>query len=411
MALWWRIAVVGIKEVVRLAVESLLVQKLRTALTILGMVIGVGAIVLLVSLGQGAKNYVTSEFEGLGTNLIIIQPGKSDKKTHMGPPVGAAQRKMTTADVMAIEKRALNVEAVSGLVLGTVSARFEDALSNITVFGTNEQFPQILSVRVGRGNYFSREEDDYGRRVLVLGQTVATELFGEADPIGLTVKLNESEFRIIGVLLPMGNKLGLDFDELGFIPTEAALKLFNDDKLFGIRAKASSRVGIDDAVAEISEILKERRDGEEDFTVLTQVSMMESMNTILNMLTYVLAAIAAISMLVGGIGIMNIMWVTVVERTQEIGIRRAVGARRVDILKQLLAEAVALSVLGGAVGVGGAVVITLSLYFVFPSFDMRAPLWIIAPAFFVAFIVGVVFGVVPAWRASRIEILDALRYE
>lgn len=401
----------GIKEVVRLAVESLLVQKLRTALTILGMVIGVGAIVLLVSLGQGAKNYVTSEFEGLGTNLIIIQPGKSDKKTHMGPPVGAAQRKMTTADVMAIEKRALNVEAVSGLVLGTVSARFEDALSNITVFGTNEQFPQILSVRVGRGNYFSREEDDYGRRVLVLGQTVATELFGEADPIGLTVKLNESEFRIIGVLLPMGNKLGLDFDELGFIPTESALKLFNDDKLFGIRAKASSRVGIDDAVAEISEILKERRDGEEDFTVLTQVSMMESMNTILNMLTYVLAAIAAISMLVGGIGIMNIMWVTVVERTQEIGIRRAVGARRVDILKQLLAEAVALSVLGGAVGVGGAVVITLSLYFVFPSFDMRAPLWIIAPAFFVAFIVGVVFGVVPAWRASRIEILDALRYE
>lgn len=401
----------GIKEVVRLAVESLLVQKLRTALTILGMVIGVGAIVLLVSLGQGAKNYVTSEFEGLGTNLIIIQPGKSDKKTHMGPPVGAAQRKMTTADVMAIEKRALNVEAVSGLVLGTVSARFEDALSNITVFGTNEQFPQILSVRVGRGNYFSREEDDYGRRVLVLGQTVATELFGEADPIGLTVKLNESEFRIIGVLLPMGNKLGLDFDELGFIPTEAALKLFNDDKLFGIRAKASSRVGIDDAVAEISEILKERRDGEEDFTVLTQVSMMESMNTILNMLTYVLAAIAAISMLVGGIGIMNIMWVTVVERTQEIGIRRAVGARRVDILKQLLAEAVALSVLGGAVGVGGAVVLTVSLYFVFPSFDMRAPLWIIAPAFFVAFIVGVVFGVVPAWRASRIEILDALRYE
>ena len=401
----------GIKEVVRLAVESLLVQKLRTALTILGMVIGVGAIVLLVSLGQGAKNYVTSEFEGLGTNLIIIQPGKSDKKTHMGPPVGAAQRKMTTADVMAIEKRALNVEAVSGRVLGTVSARFEDALSNITVFGTNEQFPQILSVRVGRGNYFSREEDDYGRRVLVLGQTVATELFGEADPIGLTVKLNESEFRIIGVLLPMGNKLGLDFDELGFIPTEAALKLFNDDKLFGIRAKASSRVGIDDAVAEISEILKERRDGEEDFTVLTQVSMMESMNTILNMLTYVLAAIAAISMLVGGIGIMNIMWVTVVERTQEIGIRRAVGARRVDILKQLLAEAVALSVLGGAVGVGGAVVLTVSLYFVFPSFDMRAPLWIIAPAFFVAFIVGVVFGVVPAWRASRIEILDALRYE
>lgn len=400
-----------VKEIVRLSFESLLSQKLRTALTILGMVIGVGAIVLLVSVGQGAKNYVTSEFEGLGTNLIIVQPGKSDRKTHMGPPVGAAQRKMTTADVQAIEKRALNLEAVSGLVLGTVSVRHEDALANITVFGTNEQFPNILNIKVGRGEYFSREEDEYGRRVVVLGQNVATELFGDADPVGLSVKLNESEYRIVGVLAPMGNKLGLDFDELGFIPTEAALKLFNDDKLFGIRAKASSRVSMDDAVAEMTEILKDRRDGEEDFTILTQISMMESMNTILSMLTYVLAAIAAISMVVGGIGIMNIMWVTVVERTQEIGIRRAVGARRVDIMKQLLAEAVSLSVLGGLVGVGGAVLITYGIYFAFPSFDMRAPMWIVLPAFFLAVFVGVAFGVGPAWRASRIEILDALRYE
>ncbi len=400
-----------VKEIVRLSFESLLSQKLRTALTILGMVIGVGAIVLLVSVGQGAKNYVTSEFEGLGTNLIIVQPGKSDRKTHLGPPVGAAQRKMTTADVQAIEKRALNLEAVSGLVLGTVSVRYEDALANITVFGTNEQFPHILNIKVGRGEYFSREEDEYGRRVVVLGQNVATELFGDADPVGLSVKLNESEYRIVGVLAPMGNKLGLDFDELGFIPTEAALKLFNDDKLFGIRAKASSRVGMDDAVAEMTEILKERRDGEEDFTIMTQISMMESMNTILSMLTYVLAAIAAISMVVGGIGIMNIMWVTVVERTQEIGIRRAVGARRVDIMKQLLAEAISLSVLGGLVGVGGAVLITYGLYFAFPYFDMRAPMWIVLPAFFLAVFVGVAFGVGPAWRASRIEILDALRYE
>jgi putative ABC transport system permease protein len=209
----------------------------------------------------------------------------------------------------------------------------------------------------------------------------------------------------------MGDKLGLNFDELGFIPTQAALKLFNEDKLFGIRAKASSRVGIDDAVAEITEILKERRDGEEDFTVITQVSMMESLNTILSMLTYVLGAIAAISMLVGGIGIMNIMWVSVVERTQEIGIRRAVGARRRDILQQFLAEAVGLALLSGGVGVGGAVLITYVLHFVFPSFDMRSPVWIVVPAFGLALIVGVVFGVVPAWRASRVETLEALRFE
>jgi putative ABC transport system permease protein len=312
---------------------------------------------------------------------------------------------------MALEKRALNLEAVSGLVLGTVSTRFEDAIANITVFGTNEQFPLILNVPIERGSYFSREEDEYGRRVVVLGKNVASDLFGDEDALGRSVKMNESEFRIIGVLGEMGGKLGLNFDELAFIPTQAALRLFNDDKLFGIRAKASSRVGIDDAVAEITEILKERRDGEEDFTVITQVSMMESMNTILDMLTYVLAAIAAISMVVGGIGIMNIMWVTVVERTQEIGIRRAVGARRRDILQQFLAEAVALSMLSGFLGVFGALSLTHALHFFFPSFDMRAPMWILVPAFLVALLIGVAFGVGPAWRASRIETLDALRYE
>jgi len=399
------------KETIRLSLESLLARKLRTALTVLGMVIGVGAVVLLVSVGQGAKNYVSHEFEALGANLIVLQPGKSDKKTHMGPPVGAAQRKMTSADVAAIEKKALNLEAVSGLILGTVSVRHAESISNITVFGTNEQFPSILTIVIGRGEYFSREEDEYGRRVVVLGRNVVDELFGDEDPIGRSVKLNESEYKIVGVLAPMGDKLGLNFDELGFIPTQAALKLFNEDKLFGIRAKASSRVGIDDAVAEITEILKERRDGEEDFTVITQVSMMESLNTILSMLTYVLGAIAAISMLVGGIGIMNIMWVSVVERTQEIGIRRAVGARRRDILWQFLAEAAGLALLSGGVGVGGSVLITYILHFVFPSFDMRAPIWIVVPAFCLALVVGIVFGVVPAWRASRVETLEALRFE
>ncbi len=400
-----------VKEILRMSLESLVAQKLRTALTVLGMVIGVGSVILLVSLGEGAKKYVLREFEGLGANLIVIQPGKSDKKTHFGPPVGAAQRKMTTADVAAIERRAVNLEAVSGLILGTVSARHEESISNITVFGTNEQFPQIITLQLGRGSYFSREEDEYRRRVVVLGHNIAEQLFGDDDPLGRSVKLNESEYRVVGVLAPMGDKLGLSFDELGFIPTEAALKLFNEDKLFGIRAKASSRVGMGDAVAEITEILKERRDGEEDFTVLTQISMMESMNTILTMLTYVLGAIAAISMVVGGIGIMNIMWVSVVERTQEIGIRRAVGARKRDILKQFLAEAVGLSFLSGAMGVGGAVLITNVLHLVFPAFDMRAPLWIVLPAFILALLVGTIFGVGPAWRASRIETLDALRYE
>lgn len=398
-------------EIIRLSVEALAGHKFRTLLTMLGMVIGVLAVVLLVSIGQGAKNYVLSEFQGMGTNLIIVQPGKTDKKGSMGPPIGAAQRRMTTLDVTAIEKRAYNVEAVSGVVMGTASVRYDTALSNVTVFGTNEQFPNIINIDIEEGIYFSREEDEYGRRVAVLGANVAKNLFADESGLGRAIKFNQSEFRVVGIMSARGSKLGFNLDEIALIPTHAAMRLFNDDKLFGIRAKASSRTGVDDAVAEVTEILKDRRDGEEDFTVVTQLSMMESMTTILNMLTYVLAGIAAISMLVGGIGIMNIMLVSVSERIPEIGVRRAVGARRRDIMVQFLTEAVALSFVSAVVGVGIALLLTHGMHAFFPNFDMRAPWWIVPPAFLLSVIVGVVFGVVPARRAAHIETLDALRYE
>jgi putative ABC transport system permease protein len=325
--------------------------------------------------------------------------------------MGAAQRKMTDADVTALEKKALSLEAVTGLVFGSATVKFEESTSNVSVFGSNDDFIRILNLRVQEGDFFSREEDDYGRRVAVLGAAVRTSLFGDENPLGRSIRMNETEFRIIGVMAPFGSKLGFNVDEFVFIPTTAALRLFNDDKLFGIRAKARSRASIEDAVAEISEILRERRDGEEDFTVLTQVAMMESMATILNMLTYVLGAIACISMLVGGIGIMNIMLVSVAERTPEIGIRRAVGARQRDIMKQFLAEAITLSVIGGVAGIILSVGLTYAIFLFVPSFDLRAPLWILPPAFLMSLIVGVVFGTWPARKASRIEILDALRYE
>lgn len=398
-------------ETFRLSIEALLAHKFRTVLTILGMVVGVFSVVVLVSLGQGAKNYVLAEFQGLGTNLIIIQPGKVDKRGELGPPPGAAKRRMTSADVVALEKRAFNIQAVSGLVLGSGTVKYEDAVSNLSVFGVNEQFNQIITIAIGRGNFLSREECETGRRVVVLGLNIARNLFGNAEAVGRVVKVNESEFRVIAVTASMGNKLGINFDDVAFIPTRAAQRLFNDDKLLGIRAKASSRATIEDATAEIREILKARRDGEEDFTIITQVAMMDTLGNLLNMLSYLLGGIATISMLVGGIGIMNIMLVSVSERTQEIGIRRAVGARRRDILRQFLSEALALSLLSGGVGVGGAVALTWGVVLIYPTFDMRAPSWILLPAFLLAIVVGVIFGVWPARKASRIETLDALRYE
>jgi putative ABC transport system permease protein len=399
------------RESIILGIESLKSHKLRTALTMLGIVIGVSSVILLTSLGYGAQRYIFSEFQSLGTNLIIIQPGKNSRKDAFGPPIGTASRKMTIGDVRAIEKRAFSVKAVSGVVLGSALTQHGNAESNVTVLGVNHYFPSILSLPLYEGSFFGRDEDDYGRKVVVLGAQVRRTLFDKEHALGKNVKINERGYRVIATLIPMGNKLGFDIDETVFIPTLSALRLFNEDRLLGIRAKASSRSTVEESVSQIKDILKERRDGKEDFTIITQKSMMETMGSILSMLTYVLAGISGISLLVGGIGIMNIMIVTVAERTREIGIRRAVGARRKDILQQFLSEATLLSGLGGGIGIGVALVVTSTLSWKYPSFDLTPPLWVLVTASLLSISVGLLFGVLPAYKASKIQTLDALRHD
>ena len=398
-------------ESLRLSVEAIKAQKLRSGLTMLGMSIGVFSVVALVSLGNGAKVYVLEQFQSLGSNFIIIQPGKTDKKTQMGPPIGSSQRRMTLQDVNALERRTLNLEAVSGLILSSGQLRNDDAIANITIFGVNEQFPKIIALTPSEGSFFQREEADTGRRVIVLGANIAQKLFGSETALGRSVKLNQTPFKVVCVLSSMGNKLGVDFDEVAFIPVVSAMRVFNEDKLFGIRAKAASKISTTDAVNEITEVLKERRRGEEDFTIMTQQAMTNTLDGILGMLSYVLGGIASISMLVGGVGIMNIMLVSVTERIPEIGIRRAVGARKKDILMQFLTEALLLSVLSGGTGLFIAMALTYGANWYYPSFDMRPPIWIIVAALTVSVSIGVFFGVWPAKKAANIEALDALRRE
>lgn len=391
--------------------EALVENKLRSMLTMLGMIIGVSAVILLVSVGTGAKRYITAEFESLGTNIIIIQPGKTDKKSSMGAPVSSSKGKISLADVESIQRTSPLLSAISGVMYGAGTVKNDVSASNINIMGSNEQLQTIFNIHLIQGNYITKEDDEAGRRVVVIGWNVKENLFGKDAALGKLVKVNESEHRVIGVIKPTGDKLGFNVDDMIFVPTKSALRIFNTDRLFGIRASAKSRASLDDAVKDISEILKERHNGEEDFTVITQMTMMDSMNTILNMLTYALGAIAFISMLVGGIGIMNIMLVSVTERTREIGIRRAVGARQGDILKQFIIEAVVISVSGGLIGILISVFITYSLYFLFPNFDMRPPFWIIPPAFLLSFFTGLLFGVWPARKAATIQTIDALRYE
>lgn len=400
-----------LRKIILNSFEALYENKLRSALTMLGMIIGVAAVILLVSVGTGAKRYITSEFESLGTNIIIIQPGKTDKKNSMGPPVSSSKGKLTLQDVDSLIKRNSTLSAVSGVMFGAGTVKNEFSTMNINILGASDQFIKIFNMNIAEGSYISKDEEDAGRRVVVLGHTVSKTLFGQSSPLGKLIKINDSEHRVTGVIKETGDKLGFNVDDMVFIPTKSALRLFNTENLFGIRASGRSRGGLDDSVKEITEILKERHNGEEDFTLVTQVTMLDSMNTILNMLTYALGAIAFISMLVGGIGIMNIMLVSVTERTREIGIRRAVGARQSDILKQFLIEAITISLTSGLTGILISVLITYTLFIFFPKFDMRPPFWIIPPAFFLSLFTGVIFGVWRARKASKIQTIDALRYE
>lgn len=398
-----------ISEVILLAFEAFLANKLRAGLTMLGMIIGVGAVVLLVSIGNGAKNFITHEFEGMGTNLVMVQPGKTDKST-FGPPVGGSRQRLTLGDVDALERQAVNLEAVTGVMFGAATVKRFDRAANVNVLGASEKLPRIFNIRIQSGEYFSQELD-FGRKVAFLGYRVTKTLFTDESPLGQLIKVNGSEYRVVGYAQKSGESLGFNIDNIVFVPVKSAMRLFNDEKLFGIRAKAKAKASVDDAVAEIKAILKQRHNGDEDFTVITQHQMIQTMGTILGMLTYVLGGIAMISMLVGGIGIMNIMLVSVTERTREIGIRRAVGAKRSDILKQFLAEAIALSLFGGMIGLLGSVFLTYAIYWYNQKFDTRAPVWIMIPAFALSSLIGIIFGVWPARKASKIETIEALRFE
>jgi putative ABC transport system permease protein len=395
----------------RFALEGLFRNLFRTLLTMIGLVIGVFAVVSLVSLGNGAKLYVVNEFQGLGTNLIMVQPGKAEKKGMMGPPVGSSERKMTLADVEAIERKARTLDSVSGITIGSTSIEYEENLASATIFGVNEQFDRILNFTLKQGSFFTRDEDSYGRRFVVLGTELSKSLFGSSYPIGRVLRINESNFKVIGVLTPMGNKLGLDMDQIAMIPTKSSLKLFNEDKLFGIRARASTKSSVQDAVNEITTIFRERRNGKDDVTILTQQAMISSLDSILGVLSYVIAGIAAISMLVGGIGIMNMMLVNVTERIQEIGIRRAVGARKIDILQQFLCESLLLSVVGGTIGILLSYALSSLVSLIYPIVDLNPPPWIVLCSMLLSLLVGLLFGVIPAIKASNIDTLEALRHE
>jgi len=398
-------------ETFRVAIEAILSNKVRSGLTMLGVIIGVMAVILLVSIGEGARIYITKELTGLGTNLLIITPGKTTTSGGFHPPSAGTVRKLTYDDSLTLRRRAWLLSDAVPIVFGTGRIKYQNKGRDTSIIGTTPEFERVRNLFVDTGAFVSQEDVDSKFKVVVLGRTVKDELFGQENPLGKLVLLSDARYRVVGVMRKKGTSLGWDIDDVVFIPVTSGQELFDTDGLFEILASTPRSEDVDRAITQIKDILIKRHAHREDFTIQTQGAILSTMNTILGVLTAVLGGIAGISLLVGGIGIMNIMLVSVRERTREIGIRKALGATNKDIMAQFMIEAMTLSGVGGIIGIIVGVGLALLIPMFVDALPTSVSAWSIIMAFTFSAAVGVFFGVYPARKASLQDPIQALRYE
>ncbi|MGD8476009.1 MAG: ABC transporter permease [Burkholderiales bacterium] len=395
-------------DVLRFATSSLTGFRTRTVLMVIAMSIGVGAVVVLTSLGEGARRYVINEFSSLGTNLIIVFPGRTETGGNLpGMMVGRSPRDLTLDDAVAI-LRSRYVSRIAPLNVGSAYLSRGRLSREAPILGTTHDFRAIRHLEMSRGSFLPPGDPTQARSICVIGQTLSHELFGGEEPIGQWVRIGDRRFRVIGVLGAKGRSLGFDTDELAIIPVASAQQLFNQPSLFRILIETRHRDALDAAQDAIRQILKDRHEGEEDVTVITQDAVLATFDRILRTLTLAVGGIAAISLGVAGILTMNVMLVAVSQRTAEIGLLKALGASRKQIRNLFFAEATLLSALGAVVGlfIGAAGIVAIRQ--VYPAFPAAAPLWAIAAAVVTATLTGVGFSVMPARRASRLDPVIAL---
>lgn len=395
-------------DLILLSYRTLISHKLRSSLTALGLIIGIAAVVVLTSIGLGIHTFVLAEFTQFGTNLVGIHPGKTTTFGLSGATISTV-RPLVIADALSLSKLE-NIVAVSPLVQGNARVEAEAKQRRSNVLGVGSAVPTIWRIKVISGRFLPEGEQSNPRAFAVLGHKLASELFGAASPLGQRVRIGSDRFRVIGVMEKKGQMVGFDMDDTIYIPAVKALELFNRESLMEIDLLYKNNTSIENLQNAIKRKLMARH-GREDFTIITQNQMLKSMDSILNILTLAIAALGSISLLVGSVGILTIMTIAVSERVSEIGLLRAIGAKRKSIFQLFLCEALALSGAGGLCGVLLGVTLVWILDAALPALPVELAWAYIAAAFMVSLLIGVAAGVAPAIKAARLEPLEALRAE
>ena len=391
-----------------LALGAIRAQRMRSFLTALGIAVGIAAVVLLTSIGEGIHRFVLSEFTQFGTNIIGIQPGKSS--THGGSVgVFGSVRPLTLSDGEAL-RQITYVTAMVPMVQGNAEVEAGGKTRRSTVYGTNGDFPGAFTIRIGTGTFLPADSTGAERALAVLGSKLRQELFGSRSPLGERIRIGGARFLVVGVMESKGQVLGFDLDDTVYIPVARALELFNRNGLMEVHLAYDAGAPVAEIIAASKHILTARH-GSEDFTITTQQQMLDVLGSVLNVLTFAVGALGGISLLVGAVGILTIMTIAVSERTAEIGLLRAVGATRAQILVLFLGEAVVLAALGGMAGLIAGAGGGQLLHLVLPALPVQTPWSYVVAAEAIAAIIGLLAGVLPARRAARMDPVAALRAE
>lgn len=395
----------NISETISSAIAAILANRVRSSLTILGIVIGVTSVILLIAVVSGLQTFITGQIQGLGSNLLFVIPGRIGGARSPG---GVQANRLVYSDATNLRSKLTGEADVSAAIQRNATLKFGNKNDkNVAVFGVEANYSKIITIKIITGRFFKESEAQSARKVTVIGQSVKTNLFAQGNAIGQSIDVAGAKYTVVGILGPRGAILGIDLDNSIYVPFATAQRQFGIDRLNTIYISAKAAEDVKKIQDKAISILKKRL-SEDEFSVQTQEQALSTISQITGVLSLALGGIAAISLIVGGIGIMNIMLVSVTERTREIGLRKAVGAKPADIRNQFLIEAVTLSALGGTIGI----ILGIGLAFVIGRFfTTTVTWWSILLSFGFSTLVGIIFGVAPAIRAARLDPIEALRHE